>query len=102
MREHSSDGLPEYFGGGSVMLQPPAGVRGARFVQELVEFNFVSEKRPRSSVNLFYLLISSHLTTTMRCPLNNSLATIEASLPNRCPFPSIITNFSNIKDLIFY
>jgi hypothetical protein len=84
------------------MLEPSAGVGSARFVQEFVEFHFVSEKRPRSLVKLIYLLISSHLTTTIRCPLNNSLATIEASLPKRCPFPSIITNFSNIKDLIFY
>jgi hypothetical protein len=50
--QHTSHSLPEDFGGGSVMLQPSAGVGSAWFVQEFVEFYFVSEKRSRSKIKL--------------------------------------------------
>ena len=40
--------------------------------------------------------ILSHLTTTTRCPLINSLATMLPRRPYMWPFPSIINSFSNM------
>lgn len=72
-------------------IGPWEGLVFIRFLKNLMYFIFCLTNPPD-------MQISSHLTTTTFCPFNNSLANIDASLPNMWCLASTTTLLAQIPD----
>ena len=78
------------------MDESSSGVSKESFPQEFGEFDFVSEEGAGDIDTLASNNGNSLTWMKERVPLRRVLATTEANLPIRCPFPSTTINFLNI------